>query len=88
MLTLVWLNFYFQPFQPTPAPVPASLAGWMTNPSTVTHPAVSGGAIGLGSPSIPGGSFAVFAMDASANHYTEYVSIHGSLFNNTFCCLV
>lgn len=45
----------FQPFQPTPAPVPTPLAGWM-NPSTVTHPAVSGGAIGLGAPSIPGGT--------------------------------
>ncbi|XP_048233740.1 topless-related protein 1 isoform X3 [Ricinus communis] len=42
------------PFQPTPAPVPAPLAGWMSNPSAVTHPAVSGGgAIGLGAPSIP-----------------------------------
>ncbi|KAG8656222.1 protein TOPLESS [Manihot esculenta] len=42
------------PFQPTPAPVPAPLAGWMSNPSSVTHPAVSGGgAIGLGAPSIP-----------------------------------
>ncbi|KAL5574531.1 hypothetical protein UlMin_016230 [Ulmus minor] len=41
------------PFQPTPAPVPTPLAGWMSNPSTVTHPAVSGGAIGLGAPSIP-----------------------------------
>ncbi|KAJ6706527.1 TOPLESS-LIKE PROTEIN [Salix purpurea] len=41
------------PFQPTPAQIPASLAGWMTNPSTVTHPAVSGGAIGLGAPSVP-----------------------------------
>ncbi|KAH9715449.1 protein TOPLESS [Citrus sinensis] len=41
------------PFQPTPAPVPTPLAGWMSNPPTVTHPAVSGGAIGLGSPSIP-----------------------------------
>ncbi|TYJ31477.1 hypothetical protein E1A91_A06G201300v1 [Gossypium mustelinum] len=40
------------PFQPTPAQVPAPLAGWMSNPSTVTHPAVSGGAIGLGA-SIP-----------------------------------
>ncbi|KAL9387989.1 hypothetical protein Peur_021113 [Populus x canadensis] len=41
------------PFQPTPAPVPAPLAGWMSNPPTVTHPAVSGGgAIGLGAPSI------------------------------------
>ncbi|KAG7998117.1 hypothetical protein I3843_01G242700 [Carya illinoinensis] len=41
------------PFQPAPAPVPTPLAGWMSNPSTVTHPAVSGGAIGLGAPSIP-----------------------------------
>ncbi|CAN1168178.1 Protein TOPLESS [Linum perenne] len=41
------------PFQPTPAAVPAPLAGWMSNPS-VTHPAVSGGAaIGLGTSSIP-----------------------------------
>ncbi|KAH9715451.1 protein TOPLESS [Citrus sinensis] len=44
------------PFQPTPAPVPTPLAGWMSNPPTVTHPAVSGGAIGLGSPSIPAGT--------------------------------
>ncbi|MED6123342.1 RNA polymerase II associated Paf1 complex subunit Tpr1 [Stylosanthes scabra] len=42
------------PFQPTPAPVPTPLAGWMSNPTTVAHPAVSGGAaIGLGAPSIP-----------------------------------
>ncbi|GFZ11859.1 transducin family protein [Actinidia rufa] len=41
------------PFQPTAAPVPAPLAGWMSNPPTVTHPAVSGGPIGLGGPSIP-----------------------------------
>ncbi|XP_024935003.2 protein TOPLESS isoform X1 [Ziziphus jujuba] len=41
------------PFQPAPAPVPTPLAGWMSNPSTVAHPAVSGGgAIGLGAPSI------------------------------------
>ncbi|GMH17690.1 hypothetical protein Nepgr_019531 [Nepenthes gracilis] len=39
-------------FQPTPAPVPTALASWISNPSTVTHPAVSGGAIGLGVPSI------------------------------------
>ncbi|GMI82011.1 TOPLESS-related 1 [Hibiscus trionum] len=41
------------PFQPTPAQVPAPLAGWMSNPSTVAHPAVSCGAIGLGPSSIP-----------------------------------
>ncbi|KAK4771781.1 hypothetical protein SAY86_013556 [Trapa natans] len=41
------------PFQPTPAAVPAPLAGWMSNPPPVAHPAVSGGAIGLGGPPIP-----------------------------------
>ncbi|KAI7980950.1 Protein TOPLESS [Camellia lanceoleosa] len=30
-----------RPFQPTPAAVPAPLAGWMSNPPTVTHPAIS-----------------------------------------------
>ncbi|CAL9194584.1 protein TPR3-like [Musa acuminata AAA Group] len=38
------------PFQPVPAPVPATLAGWMSNPSAVTHPVVSGAAIGLNAP--------------------------------------
>ncbi|XP_058111439.1 protein TPR3-like [Magnolia sinica] len=41
------------PFQPAPVPVQTSLAGWMSNPATVTHPAVSGGAIGLGAPTNP-----------------------------------
>jgi len=50
-----FLCFFLQPFQPTPAPVPTPLAGWMSNPTTVAHAAVSGGgAIGLGAPSIPG----------------------------------
>ncbi|XLR65944.1 hypothetical protein S83_016616, partial [Arachis hypogaea] len=51
---------YNQPFQPTPAPVPTPLAGWMSNPTTVAHAAVFGGATiglgtatGLGAPSIP-----------------------------------
>ncbi|KAI8529420.1 hypothetical protein RHMOL_Rhmol12G0223700 [Rhododendron molle] len=43
------------PFQPTPAPVPAPLAGWMSNPPTASHAAVSSGAIGLGGPSMPAG---------------------------------
>ena len=52
------LDLHIQPFQPTPAPVPAPLAGWMSTPSTVTHPSVSGGAaIGLGASSIPGNIF-------------------------------
>ena len=37
------------PFQPTPAPLTTSLAGWMPNPS-VQHPTVSAGPIGLGAP--------------------------------------
>uniref|UniRef100_A0A7N0ZUU0 CTLH domain-containing protein n=1 Tax=Kalanchoe fedtschenkoi TaxID=63787 RepID=A0A7N0ZUU0_KALFE len=40
------------PFPPAPSPVPAPLAGWMSNPAAVNHPAVSAGAIGLGAPSI------------------------------------
>ncbi|KAL3528878.1 hypothetical protein ACH5RR_008200 [Cinchona calisaya] len=31
------------PFQPGPAPLTASLAGWMANPSSIAHPAASGG---------------------------------------------
>jgi hypothetical protein len=42
------------PFQPTPSPVPTPLAGWMSSPSSVPHPAVSGGPIALGAPSIQG----------------------------------
>ncbi|PHU24123.1 Topless-related protein 4 [Capsicum chinense] len=40
------------PFQPGPAPVAAPLAGWMSNPPTVSHPAISGGPMGLGPSSI------------------------------------
>jgi len=46
--------FLIQPFQPAPAPVPTPIAGWMSNPSAVTHPTVSGAAIGLGAPTNPG----------------------------------
>ncbi|KAK1269512.1 Topless-related protein 1 [Acorus gramineus] len=41
------------PFQPAPAPAQTPLAGWMANPSTITHPSVSGGPIGLGVPTNP-----------------------------------
>lgn len=41
------------PFQPAPAPIPTPLAGWMSNPSSVTHPTVSGAPIGLGAPPVP-----------------------------------
>ncbi|CAF2050559.1 unnamed protein product, partial [Brassica napus] len=45
-----------QPFQPTASPVPTPLAGWMSSPSSVPHPAVSAGPIALGGPSIPVGT--------------------------------
>uniref|UniRef100_A0A0A0LG07 CTLH domain-containing protein n=1 Tax=Cucumis sativus TaxID=3659 RepID=A0A0A0LG07_CUCSA len=35
------------PFQPTPAALPTSLAGWMANPSPVPHPSASAAPIGL-----------------------------------------
>ncbi|KAF6158052.1 hypothetical protein GIB67_014846 [Kingdonia uniflora] len=39
------------PFQPASAPVPTPLAGWMSNPSNVSHSSISGGGIGLSVPS-------------------------------------
>ncbi|XP_050387989.1 topless-related protein 4-like [Argentina anserina] len=42
------------PFQPTPAALPTSLAGWMANPSPVPHPSASAGPIGLAAASNPG----------------------------------
>ncbi|XVF48064.1 hypothetical protein PTKIN_Ptkin03bG0160700 [Pterospermum kingtungense] len=40
------------PFQPTPAALPTSLAGWMANPTPVPHPAAvaTAGPIGLAAP--------------------------------------
>ncbi|XP_031379042.1 topless-related protein 4-like isoform X2 [Punica granatum] len=38
------------PFQPTPAALPTSLAGWMANPAPVPHPSASAGPIGLAAP--------------------------------------
>ncbi|XP_038696642.1 topless-related protein 4-like isoform X2 [Tripterygium wilfordii] len=35
------------PFQPAPAALPTTLAGWMANPSSVPHPSASVGPIGL-----------------------------------------
>ncbi|RWW16189.1 hypothetical protein GW17_00019931, partial [Ensete ventricosum] len=43
-------NFRFEVLLLFPTP----LAGWMSNPSAVTHPVVSGGAIGLNAPTNPG----------------------------------
>ncbi|KAK7274710.1 hypothetical protein RIF29_15807 [Crotalaria pallida] len=61
------------PFQPTPAQVPTPLAGWMSNPSTVAHAAVSGGgAIGLGAPSIPSNTFVCFLLSSLALYVQSY----------------
>ncbi|KAE9464317.1 hypothetical protein C3L33_03710, partial [Rhododendron williamsianum] len=38
------------PFQPAPAPLPTSLAGWMANPSPVPHPSTSAGPISFSTP--------------------------------------
>ncbi|KAK2974417.1 hypothetical protein RJ640_021273 [Escallonia rubra] len=38
------------PFQAAPAPLNTSLGGWMTNPSSVPHQAISGGPIGVTAP--------------------------------------
>nr|KAJ0202906.1 hypothetical protein LSAT_V11C500262900 [Lactuca sativa] len=38
------------PFQPTPATLPTSLAGWMANPSPVPHPSASAGPLGFNPP--------------------------------------
>lgn len=47
--------------------MPTPLAGWMSNPTTVAHAAVSGGgAVGLGAPSIPGNTLLSFSMFSCA----------------------
>ncbi|XP_076958828.1 topless-related protein 4-like isoform X3 [Bidens hawaiensis] len=38
------------PFQPAPAALPTSLAGWMANPPTVSHPSASAGPLGFNPP--------------------------------------
>lgn len=42
-----------QPFPPTPA-IPSALAGWMANPSAVTHQPASAGPMGLAAPNNAG----------------------------------
>ncbi|ONK76701.1 uncharacterized protein A4U43_C03F31220 [Asparagus officinalis] len=63
------------PFQPAPAPVPAPLAGWMSNPSTVTHPAVSGGALGLSASTNPAALLKHPRTPPTANPVIEYPSV-------------
>ncbi|KAE8682899.1 hypothetical protein F3Y22_tig00111234pilonHSYRG00154 [Hibiscus syriacus] len=46
----VFLHWALMPFQPTPAALPTSLAGWMANPTPVPHPVPSAGPLGLAAP--------------------------------------
>lgn len=48
------MRVFFQPFQPAPAPLPTSLAGWMANPSPVPHPSTSAGPISFSTPNNAG----------------------------------
>ena len=48
------LSPFCQPFQPGPAPLTASLAGWMANPSSVPHQAASVGPMGMAPPNNAG----------------------------------
>ncbi|CAL4921817.1 unnamed protein product [Urochloa decumbens] len=61
------------PFQPAPTPVPP-LAGWMSNPPAVTHPAVSGGAIGFGTPTNPAALLKHPRTPTTANPSMDYPS--------------
>ncbi|XP_020110351.1 protein TPR3 isoform X1 [Ananas comosus] len=61
------------PFQPTPAAVPTPL-GWMSNPPAVTHPAISGGAIGLGAPTNPAALLKHPRTPTTANSTIDYPS--------------
>ncbi|XP_038988989.1 protein TPR3 [Phoenix dactylifera] len=62
------------PFQTAPAPVPAPLAGWMSNSSGVTHPAVSGGAIGISAPTNPAAILKHPRTPPTANPAVDYPS--------------
>ncbi|GJN08436.1 hypothetical protein PR202_ga26352 [Eleusine coracana subsp. coracana] len=61
------------PFQPAPTAVPP-LAGWMSNPPAVTHPAVSGGAIGFGTPTNPAALLKHPRTPTTANPGMDYPS--------------
>ncbi|CAA7407572.1 unnamed protein product [Spirodela intermedia] len=59
------------PFQATPAPLPASLTGWIANSPAMPHPAVSGVPMGL---SAPANAAAMLKRPTSGNPTTEYQS--------------
>ncbi|XP_074563164.1 protein TPR3-like [Curcuma longa] len=61
-------------FQPAPTPVPTPLAGWMSSPSAVTHPVVTGGPIGLNAPTNPVAILKHPRTPPTANPSIEYAS--------------
>ncbi|MCL7047751.1 hypothetical protein MKW94_009116 [Papaver nudicaule] len=62
------------PFQPTSAPVPTPLAGWMSNPSTVAHAVASDGSIGLGGSTNPAAMLKHPRTPPTNNHSIDYPS--------------
>lgn len=60
---------------PAAAPVPMPLAGWMSNPSTVTHSAVSGSSIGLAAPTNPAAILKHPRTPPTLNPTIEYPSV-------------
>ncbi|KAK4760355.1 hypothetical protein SAY87_005248 [Trapa incisa] len=62
------------PFQPAPAALPTSIAGWMANPPTVPHPLVSAGPIGL---AIPNNAVILKRLSNSSVDYQTADSEHG-----------
>ncbi|RZC50495.1 hypothetical protein C5167_018929 [Papaver somniferum] len=62
------------PFQPTSAPIPTPLAGWMSNPSTVAHAVASDGSIGLGGPTNAAAMLKHPRTPPTNNHSIDYPS--------------
>ncbi|KAG6491169.1 hypothetical protein ZIOFF_052502 [Zingiber officinale] len=63
------------PFQFAPTPVPTPLAGWMSNPSAVTHSAVSSGPIGLNASTNPIAILKHMRTPSAARPSIEYASV-------------
>lgn len=62
------------PFQANPATLPASLTGWMTNPSAMPHPAVSGVPMALTSPANAAAAMLKRPRTPPGNPAVEYPS--------------
>ncbi|KAL4285195.1 hypothetical protein GQ457_16G004370 [Hibiscus cannabinus] len=62
------------PFQPTPAALPTSLAGWMANPTPVPHPVASAGPLGLTAPNNAAAILKRPRTPPTNNHALDYQS--------------